>query len=77
MYHKFRVIVGDPLHVSQPTASRAIHRISASLSRKINDYVKLPNNIDVRPIKDDFYKIRVSGDYRLYRWDACVDNFPS
>ena len=51
----FQVIVGDPLHVSQPTACSAK---SGSLSRKINGYMKCPNNIDVQPIKIDFYKIR-------------------
>ena len=30
-----QVIVGDLWHVSQPTACRAMHRVSASLLRKI------------------------------------------
>ena len=42
----FQVIVGYPLHVSQTTACRAIHVLSAFLLQNINDYLKFPNNIE-------------------------------
>ena len=54
----FHLVAGDPLQVTQPTACRAIHRVTNGLCRKIKDFVKFPDENSLPRIKDGFFNIR-------------------
>ena len=54
----FHMVVGDPLQVSQPTAFRALHRVTNALCRRIHDCLKLPDENTLPQIKDGFYQLR-------------------
>lgn len=54
----FHCVVGDPLQVSQPTANRAIHRVTNALCRRLGDFVKFPDQNNIDEIKDGFYNMR-------------------
>ena len=53
----FHMVVGDPLQVRQPTAFRAIHRVTNDLCRRIHDFVKLPDENTLPQTKDEFYQL--------------------
>ena len=54
----FHMVAGDPLQISQPTACRAIHRVTNALCRKINNFVKLPCEDILPQIMDGFYEMK-------------------
>ena len=61
-FNTYKLLCKFLLQVSQPTACHAIHRVTHALTRRINDFVKFPNENNSGRIKDGFYeKIHFSG----------------
>lgn len=55
----FQLVVGDALQVTQPTACRAIHRVTNALVRKLNEYVAFPEDEQqLARIKDGFHRMK-------------------
>lgn len=54
----FHNVVGDPLQVHRSTANRAIHRVTNALCRRLDDFVKFPDENTIGEIKDGFFNMR-------------------
>ena len=55
-FNTYRSVCKFSSEVSQPTACHAIHRVTHALARRINDFVKLPNDNNSGHIKEGFYE---------------------
>ncbi|VDI31307.1 Hypothetical predicted protein [Mytilus galloprovincialis] len=53
----FQNVIGDVFGLSQPSISRCINDVTDALVRRINQYIKFPDEAERRTNKSDFYKI--------------------
>jgi len=54
----FQMVVGDAIRVEQSAACRAIHAVSAALTRRMPQFIRFPTNESSDDIKQGFYALR-------------------
>lgn len=65
----FQMVIGDITGIHQSTVCRSIHIVSRSIARKLNQFIRMPVNIDeVTRSMTAFYEMK-----RIPRCVGCID----